>query len=195
MLIFSISYDQKHSVTAESGSFQCPLLRSVPFQAERKRHISILFSTTLDQLEIESALAALNQGGLNAVSAYMQKLDHLLGGSHYLLDEQGVDIVSGANHEELLPRPPASKSRERGRNHMVITHPSTYVRYWVVAVMPDRIRPLGVLPLLPFGRRCHYPAMLVGYCWIAFPYPRDIENRGVIWARRIRGTGHDSKTG
>jgi signal transduction histidine kinase len=117
----------------------------------------------IDQLELESAQAALNRGGPDAVSAYMRKLDNLFGGSHYLLDEHGVDIVSRENHGGLLPPPPASKSREQRQNHMVITHQSTDGRYWIVAMSPmGRSHPWMFLPyyLLVAG-------VITLLCWLA----------------------------
>ncbi len=72
----------------------------------------------MEQLQIESARAALNQGGPSAVSAYMQRLDQLFGGSHYLLDGRGTDVVSGKNREKLLPKLPATKSRIQLQDHI-----------------------------------------------------------------------------
>jgi signal transduction histidine kinase len=106
--------------------------RSISNRAVRLDFMPVL--SEMDQLEIESARAALSQGGTAAVSAYMRQLDSVFGGSHYLLDEHGVDIVSGANHEGLLPRPPATQSREQRGNNLVLTHRSDDGRYWVVAV-------------------------------------------------------------
>lgn len=117
----------------------------------------------VEQLQIESARTAFNQGGPSAVAAYMQKLDHLFGGSHYLLDEHGVDIVSGTNRQGLLPQPPASKSREQQQDRMVITHRSADGRYWFLVVAPlDRSHPWMFFPyyLLVAG-------VIALLCWLA----------------------------
>src|ERR1700744_3415589 len=117
----------------------------------------------IDQLELESARAALTQGGPDAVIAYLRKLDSLFGASHYLLDEHGVDIVSRENHRALLPQPPASKSREQRQNYIVVTHQSADRAYWFVAVSPmGRSHPWMFLPyyLLVAG-------VITLLCWLA----------------------------
>jgi signal transduction histidine kinase len=117
----------------------------------------------VDQLEIDSARAVFDRGGPNAVSAYMRELDHLFGGSHYLLDEHGIDIVSGANREGLLPRQPASKSRDQRQDHMVITQRSGDGRYWFLAVAPlDRSHPWMFFPYYLF-----FAGVIALLCWLA----------------------------
>jgi signal transduction histidine kinase len=77
----------------------------------------------------------------------MRRLDSLFGGRHYLLDERGMDVVTGANHAAFLPRPPASSSREQQQNRIVITHRADDGRYWFVAASPlDRSRPWMFFP-------------------------------------------------
>ena len=95
-----------------------------------------------DQLEIESAQDALRMGGAPAVSAYMQKLDRLFGGSHYLLDEKGTDAATGVSRRALLPTAPITNSREQQGSEIVVTRRSEDGRYWFVAVSPlDRSHP------------------------------------------------------
>lgn len=101
----------------------------------------------MEQLQIESARAALNQGGTSAVSAYMQRLDRLFGGSHYLLDGRGTDVVSGKSREKLLPKLPATESRIQLQDHMVITQRSGDGRYWFLVVAPlDHSHPWMLFP-------------------------------------------------
>jgi signal transduction histidine kinase len=117
----------------------------------------------MEQLQIESARAALNQGGPSAVSAYMQRLDQLFGGSHYLVDGHGTDVVSGKNREELLPKLPATKSRIQLQDHMVITHRSDDGRYWFLVVAPlDKSHPWMLFPYYILAA-----TVVALLCWIA----------------------------
>lgn len=95
-----------------------------------------------DELEIESARTALDSGGRPGLTAYLHKLDHLFGGSHYLLNQSGVDILSGANMNAQIPHPPAVQSRIERQDRMIIAHRSTDGRFWFVAIAPlDRSAP------------------------------------------------------
>jgi hypothetical protein len=52
----------------------------------------------IDELELESARGALASGGPKALKAYLTSLDRVFTGStHYLLDAQGVDVLTGEN--------------------------------------------------------------------------------------------------
>ena len=62
-----------------------------------------------DELQLESSRAILQRWGRDAVEQYMHRLDGLFGGSHYLLDGSGKDLVSGLDRSELLPEAPAVK--------------------------------------------------------------------------------------
>ena len=116
-----------------------------------------------EQLQIESARTAFDQGGPGAVAAYMQKLDHLFGGSHYLLDEHGVDIVSRTNRQGLLPQPPASESRDQQQDRMVITQRSSDGRYWFLVVAPlDRSHPWMFFPYYLL-----VACVIALLCWLA----------------------------
>ena len=117
----------------------------------------------MEQSQIESARAALNQGGPSAVSAYMQRLDQLFGGSHYLLDGHGTDVVSGKNREKLLPKLPATESRIELQNHMVITHRSDDGRYWFLVVAPlDKSHPWMLFPYYILAA-----TVIALLCWLA----------------------------
>lgn len=137
------------------------VLRSITNQAERREFMPTI--NRMDVLEIESARAALSQGGPNAVSAYMRQLDRVFGGSHYLLDEHGVDIVSHADRGGLLPHPSAPYSREQRGNNLLIRHRSSDGRYWIVAVWPmgtDHPRIFVPYYLMDVG-------IIILLCWLA----------------------------
>jgi signal transduction histidine kinase len=95
-----------------------------------------------DELEIESARSALDSGGRSGLSDYLHKLDRLFGGSHYLLNSSGVDILSGADMSAQIPRPPAVQSRIERQDRVIVTHRSTDGRFWFLAIAPlDRSAP------------------------------------------------------
>ncbi|HEY2120325.1 MAG TPA: ATP-binding protein [Candidatus Acidoferrum sp.] len=97
------------------------------------KYINPVFET-MDELELESARNAWDAGGAAAVTSYIQQLNRLFGGAHYLLDGNGVDVVSGENRAALLPPSLASKSRGHVNGQMIVTHKSADGRYWFVAV-------------------------------------------------------------
>src|ERR1035441_4122582 len=76
----------------------------------------------MDELELESAISAFNSGGAAAVSTYMQRLNQSFGTSHYLLDANGIDVVSGHRLEGVLPFAPLSKSRDRKSTRLNSSH-------------------------------------------------------------------------
>src|ERR1039458_10590129 len=94
----------------------------------------------MDELELESAISALNSGGAAAVSTYMQRLNQSFGTSHYLLDANGIDVVSGHRLEGVLPFAPLSKSRGEIQGQFVVTHRSPDGNYWLVSF---GARPIG----------------------------------------------------
>jgi len=117
----------------------------------------------MEQLQIESARAALNQGGPSAVSAYMQRLDQLFGGSHYLLDGHGTDVVSGKNRDEVLPKLPATKSRVRFQDQILITYRSDDGHYWFLVVAPlDKSHPWMLFPYYIL-----VATVIALLCWLA----------------------------
>src|ERR1019366_6673102 len=77
-----------------------------------------------------------NSGGAASVSTYMQRLNQSFGTSHYLLDANGIDVVSGHRLEGVLPLAPLSKSRGDVEGQFVVTHRSADGRYWFVSFGP-----------------------------------------------------------
>src|ERR1700740_3714706 len=69
-----------------------------------------------DEMELESARNILVNNGQQAVANYLHSLDNTFGGSHYLLDANGNDVISGADRSAMLPAPPAVKSRSQSHN-------------------------------------------------------------------------------
>lgn len=116
-----------------------------------------------DELQLESARNILQDSGKPALADYLQSLDRIFGGSHYLLNAQGSDLVSGANRSAMLPKAPATKSRWGVRNHWEITHRSNDGKFWFAA--EGQIRPPRIWSFLP------YYFLVIGatgvLCWIA----------------------------
>lgn len=101
-------------------------------RVERK-YLNPVFEA-MDELELESARDAWNNGGAVAVASYMRRLNDLFGASHYLLDADGRDVVTGESRIGLVPAAPSTKSRGQVNGQLVVTHRSPDGRYWFVAV-------------------------------------------------------------
>ena len=116
-----------------------------------------------DELQLESARNILQSSGEPAMANYLHSLDNIFGGSHYLLDPNGKDLVSGADRSGMLPHPPAVKSRTGSHNHWQIAHRSQDGRYWFAA--EGQSRPPRIWSFLP------YYFLVIGatgiLCWIA----------------------------
>jgi signal transduction histidine kinase len=116
-----------------------------------------------DEMELESARNILASSGEPALANYLNTLNNIFGGSHYLLDARGRDLVSGANRSAMLPAPPAVKSRTGIHNHWEITHRSQDGRFWFAA--EGQTRPPRIWSFLP------YYFLVIGatgiLCWIA----------------------------
>ena len=116
-----------------------------------------------DELQLESARAILQKWGHDSVAQYMRRLDGLFGGSHYLLDGTGKDLVSGVDRSEMLPTPPAVKSRESRHGYWEITHRSADGRFWFAAE--------GAQPRWNIWAFLPYYFLVLGatgiLCWIA----------------------------
>jgi signal transduction histidine kinase len=122
----------------------------------------------MDELQLEDAQKALHQAGPAAVSTYMQRLNQLFGGNHYLLDSAGVDVASGKNRSELIP---ASRveGRERRAGETIISHRTRDGAFWFIAVSPTRphaetFYPYYLLVIAATGLLCWVAAV-----WLVSP--------------------------
>jgi signal transduction histidine kinase len=119
----------------------------------------------IDELELESASAALNGGGPQALEFYLARLNHVFrGSSHYLLNSRGIDLVSAENRASFLPPPPRSRWRTRANGHYIRAHRSADGLYWIVAVgLPESPHVWDYLP---------YYFLVIGatgvLCWLAW---------------------------
>ena len=97
-----------------------------------------------DELELESAVAACQTSGRDALQAYLARLDRAFGPSHALLDASGLNLLTGADQSALLPARSASHSRGFVHSRFVVTHRSPDGRYWLVSIGPRQARGLGL---------------------------------------------------
>lgn len=115
-----------------------------------------------DELQLEEARKAFEQGGAAAVSAYMQRSNRIFNGSHLLLNAAGVDVVSGQDRSSLLPEGGAVEGRDRRDGELVISRRSADGAYWFIALEPTRPRPWVFVP---------YYLLVIGatglLCWAA----------------------------
>jgi signal transduction histidine kinase len=115
-----------------------------------------------DELQLEEARKALDHGGPAAVSNYMQLANRIFGGSHYLLNSAGVDVVSGQDLSNLIPPAGATEDRQRRAGKLVISRRTADGAYWFIALPPERHQPWVFFP---------YYLLVIGatgiLCWAA----------------------------
>ena len=117
--------------------------------------------SAMDELQLEDAQKALDQDGPAAVSAYMQRLDRLFGGNHYLLNSVGLDVASGKDRSNLIPPSGVEGRQIRGRE-TIISHKTRDATLWFIAVSPTRPHPGTFTP--------YYLLVIAAtgvLCWIA----------------------------
>lgn len=102
----------------------------------------------MDELQLDSARSAYENGGPKALADYLDHVNHVFLGSHYLLDGQGVDLLSGESHTDLLPPPPADRSRLNSGGRWILTRRSADGRFWFAAV--GQISPTPLETFLPY---------------------------------------------
>jgi len=106
-------------------------------QQMERQYIVPVFEA-MDELQLDSARAALQTGGTTSVAAYMKALDRKFGPDHYLLDARGVDVVSGRNLGGFLPPRPADRSRGFVGKRFVVTRKASDGQYWLLSAGPQR---------------------------------------------------------
>jgi signal transduction histidine kinase len=83
-----------------------------------------------DELQLESARYELQTSGKAGLKEYLATLDRIFSGSHYLLDANGIDVLTGQNRAELLPPVPQVKSRAKAHGRWTVSHRSSDGKYW-----------------------------------------------------------------
>ena len=125
----------------------------------------------IDELELESARAALSSGGSRR-SRLIWPADHVFrGSSHYLLDARGIDGHRRKRATFCRP-PPRSNWRTRSNGHYIRAHrsstTSTGLPPWVCPETDD----LDLSALLPPGHRRHCCPLLAGLGGVVSPIRR-----------------------
>ncbi|HEY2858158.1 MAG TPA: ATP-binding protein [Terracidiphilus sp.] len=101
-----------------------------------------------DRLQLDTAREEYEEHGNPGLSAYIYRLDHTFHGSHYLLDANGNDILTGLSHSDLLPPPPQTTSRTRRSGRWIIAQRSPDGKFWFAADGP--LGPLHIWTFLPY---------------------------------------------
>jgi signal transduction histidine kinase len=162
--------EQRHSMRslyvgillALAGTLSLALVVFLAISGQIDRNTFYRTFERTDELQLEEARKALDGGGPAAVSAYMQLADRVFGGSHYLLNSSGVDIVSGRDLSSLLPGEGAVEGRQRRAGKLVISRRAADGAYWFIALPPNRPQPWVYFP---------YYLLVIGatgiLCWAA----------------------------
>ena len=87
-----------------------------------------------DELEIESARAAMASGGKSGLKEYLDRLNHAFWGSqHFLLDANGVDVYTGEDKSRMLASTSLPRWRSQEKGHFVRAYHSQDGKNWIVA--------------------------------------------------------------
>jgi signal transduction histidine kinase len=147
---------------AMAGTLSLSLLVFLAISRQIERATFYQTFERTDELQLEEARKALDRGGPAAVSAFMQLADRVFGGSHYLLNSSGVDVVSGKDLSNLIPGAGATEGRQRRAGELVISRRAADGAYWFIALPPDRPHPWAFFP---------YYLLVIGatgiLCWAA----------------------------
>jgi signal transduction histidine kinase len=92
----------------------------------------------MDRMEVEDAQSAFENRGLQALRAYLDRLDRQFGGKHFLLDASGRSLDGGADHSSFLPKYPETFSRGQRDGLFTLTQQSEDHRYWLLVTEFNR---------------------------------------------------------
>ena len=143
----------------------------------------------MDEVEVQDAREMLETRGPDAVVAYMHRLNSVFGGSHYLLDANGKDIVTGEDRSALVPKAPLTKWRGRVNGKALVMHRSCRWPLLVHSRFRRTASKRALLSLLPAGSWRHRRPVLAsgGSCCCAYSanhrHHRTIRTRKLISPR------------
>jgi signal transduction histidine kinase len=104
------------------------------------------FIARTQELQLEGARSAYEQGGAEGLSRYLRRMDELFQAKHFLIDAKGKDLVDGSDRSTPLswaskmPGPPNWHG-----NDMYVASPPTEGPRLLVVIHP-RFRLMGFLP-------------------------------------------------
>ena len=145
---------------AMAGTLSLSLVVFLAISRQIERNTFYRTFERTDELQLEEARQALDHGGPAAVSAYMQRANRIFGGSHYLLNSSGVDVVSGQDLSNLIPGAGAVEGRQRRAGKLVISRRTADGAYWFIALPPSAASSMGILSVLPAGHRSYRNSLL-----------------------------------
>ena len=121
------------------------------FQAISRRVQTMTIEPTferMDELQLVTAREEYERGGQQALKVYLDTLNRIFYGKHYLLNAQGIDLTSGADRAALLPPPPATRERVSTDGRWIIAHRSQDGKYWFTAV--GKLYRIHIWTFLPY---------------------------------------------
>ncbi|MGB6687644.1 MAG: ATP-binding protein [Terracidiphilus sp.] len=101
-------------------------------QRMQEIHFNPLFDR-LDELQLETARGLFESSNRKGLRDYLDHLDRMFGGSHYLLGANGIDVLTGQSRAALLPPAPEVVERLHTRGRWILAHKSPDGRYWFAA--------------------------------------------------------------
>jgi signal transduction histidine kinase len=116
--------------------------------------------------QIEDAVDALARGGPAEASAYLARLNHSLGATHYLTDVAGIDAVSGEDRSQLLHASRPFFGPPRVGDDIVVVEPSPDGRHRLIILAPP---PLEVSSFVPY-----FALILAAIALLSWLLARDI---------------------
>src|ERR1700679_3253433 len=131
---------------ALTGTLSLSLVAFLAISRQIERNTFYETFERTDELQLEEARKAWDGGGPAAVSAFMQLANRVFGGSHYLLNAAGVDVVSGQDLSNLIPGAGAVEGRQRRAGKLVISRRTPDGAYWFIALPPPRPHPWDFFP-------------------------------------------------
>jgi two-component system sensor histidine kinase CpxA len=110
--------------------------------------------------QIEDVLEALDRGGPGEAAAYLARLNRSLGATHYLTDDNGIDVVTGDDRSALLHAPRPFFGPPRVGDHIVVIEPAADGRHRLIISAPPPISWTAFLPYLAL-----ILAVIGLFCW------------------------------
>jgi two-component system sensor histidine kinase CpxA len=113
-------------------------------------------------LQADDARHAYETGGSARLGQYLARLRQFMGSEHYLVNAEGVDLVSGESRSELLAnaKPPEARPIPSG-DRIVITKSTTDGKYRLVVVGPPPLSPWTFAPYFVLVL-----AVVALLCWV-----------------------------
>jgi signal transduction histidine kinase len=137
------------------------VFREISYRLERARIAQVY--DRLDEFQLQASRRIFESEGAEGLSKYLGGLDQLATSRHYLLNENGTDILSGTSKATLLPPSPSLHWRVVMNGRSIAAQRSGDGRYWFAAEGPSNR--LKLWPYLP------YYFLVIGatgiLCWLA----------------------------